>query len=106
VLASIFEGSSVALLEAMAAGLAIVTTRAGAAAEILEDGREAALVPPADARALAAAIEALVLDPSRRRTYGERARVRARTFACEQTYPRFFEDFLGTSVGAVAPTAI
>lgn len=102
-LASISEGFSFALLEAMAAGLAIVTTNVGAAAEILEGNRDATLVPSADAAALASAIEALVADPARRREYGERARQRARAFTCERIYPRFVEELLGTAAQVAAP---
>jgi glycosyltransferase involved in cell wall biosynthesis len=57
---SLSEGFSGALLEAMAAGLAIAATPAGAAADLLVDRVNALVVPPANAEALAsAAIELL-----------------------------------------------
>jgi len=102
VLSSIFEGFSIALLEAMAAGLAIVTTDAGAAPDILEAGCDAAIVPVADASALAAAMEGFVLDAERRREYGERARMRARAFTCDRILSRFAEDLLGGAVPVAA----
>jgi glycosyltransferase involved in cell wall biosynthesis len=95
VLPSISEGFSVALLEAMAAGLAIVTTTAGAALQILEQDRDALIVPPADAAALESAIASLVADADRRRACGERARARARVFTCERVLAGFAEDLLG-----------
>ncbi len=57
---TLFEGSSGALLEAMAASLGIVATPAGSAADILRDGHNAIVVPFADSRALATAVERLV----------------------------------------------
>ena len=59
---SLFEGSSGALLEAMAASLPIVATPAGAAADVLEDGRNAIVVPFADAGALSSALERIAAD--------------------------------------------
>ncbi|MFC0203976.1 glycosyltransferase [Novosphingobium soli] len=56
-LASHWEGASIALLEAMAAGTPIVASRtAGDAAEVLSNGRFGLLVDPGDAEAFAAAL--------------------------------------------------
>lgn len=54
------EGSSNALLEAMAVGLPIVATEVGGNREALEDGRLGALVPPHAPVELARAIDALL----------------------------------------------
>jgi len=56
VLCSRNEGSPVSLIEAMAAGRAVVATRVGGVPEIVEDGVNGLLVPPNDAAALALAI--------------------------------------------------
>jgi glycosyltransferase involved in cell wall biosynthesis len=56
---SLSEGSSVALLEAMACGLVPVATRVGAAEDLIEDGRSGILVNAGDASALAAGVAAL-----------------------------------------------
>ena len=52
VLPSLAEGFSLSIIEALAAGLPVVATRVGGAAEIIDEGRNGFLVPPADAPAL------------------------------------------------------
>ncbi len=78
-LASFAEGVPVAVMEAMALGVPCVATRVTGVPELIEDGRDGLLVPPADSAALAAAIERLILDPSLRRQFAETGR--ARVFA-------------------------
>ena len=57
-----FEGFSVALVEAMACGLAPVTTMTPGPMEIIRDGENGILVPPRDSEALANALETLIDD--------------------------------------------
>ena len=78
VLASKFEPYGVALLEAKAAGTAIVATRVNEVPEILSEDRpggEAAgrLVPPEDPAAMAEAFVALAADAGARQALGARA---------------------------------
>lgn len=73
-LASDREGLPNVLLEAGAAGCAIVATAAGGAPEIVIDGRTGLLVPVNDADALANALRRLTDDPELRRSLGEAAR--------------------------------
>ena len=54
----------IAIAEALAHGLGVVSTTAGAIPEVVRDGREAILVPPGDERALAAALVRVVRDPA------------------------------------------
>jgi glycosyltransferase involved in cell wall biosynthesis len=61
------EAFSLAVLEALAAGLPAIVTRVGGNGEAVEEGRNGLLIPPRDAAALAAAILALHDDPERRR---------------------------------------
>ncbi len=56
-ISSLYEGTPLALFEAMAAGKAIVSTAVDGCREVLEDERSALLVPPGDAPALATALE-------------------------------------------------
>jgi len=70
------EGFGLTLLEAMAAGAALIAARAGAAELVVEDGVTGVLVPPGDANALAAAIEPLMRDPVAAATMGARGRQR------------------------------
>jgi glycosyltransferase involved in cell wall biosynthesis len=77
VMSSIEEGLPVALLEAMAGGCPIVATRIGGIPDAVTDGKEALLVPAADAPALAAAVVGLLGDPARAAAIGDAARARA-----------------------------
>ncbi len=70
------EGFGLTLLEAMAAGSALVASRAGAAERVVEDGVTGVLTPPGDADALVAALEPLMRDPALATAMGERARQR------------------------------
>jgi glycosyltransferase involved in cell wall biosynthesis len=78
----------VALLEAMACGLAVVATRVGAVPELLTDGVDAVLVDREDPAGLAAALAGLASEPERRRRLGEAAAERARRLADEDVYGR------------------
>ena len=72
VMSSHYEGYGMALAEAMAHGLPIVTTTGGAMASTVPD--EAAIkVPPGDADALAKALRQVVTDRGRRETLAEAA---------------------------------
>ena len=70
------EGFGLTLIEAMAAGAALVAARAGAAELVVEDGVTGVLVPPGDADALAAALEPLMRDPATATAMGVRGRER------------------------------
>jgi glycosyltransferase involved in cell wall biosynthesis len=88
------EGVPQALMQAMACGLAVVTTPVGSIAEIVADGATGVLVPPEDAARLAAAIASLLDDDSRRHALGERAaNVAADRFGDERMVERMLEVF-------------
>jgi glycosyltransferase involved in cell wall biosynthesis len=72
------EGIPVSLMEAMAAGRAVVSTTVSGIPELVEHGVSGLLVPPNDARALAGAIRELLSDPMRARRMGELGREKVR----------------------------
>jgi glycosyltransferase involved in cell wall biosynthesis len=69
-----FYFSPLKLFEYMAAGVPVVAGRIGQLDELLEHDRNALLVPPGDAAALAAALERLVRDPALRRRIADAGR--------------------------------
>lgn len=71
VLPSEYEAFGLVLLEAMAQGTPVVSTRVGGIPEFVEDGRAGHLVPPASPEALKDAIERLWSDPVAARKMGE-----------------------------------
>ncbi len=75
-LPSRFEGLPVVLMEALALGLPIVATDVGGVAELVDDGKEAVLVPAGEPHRLAAALLAVATDPDRRSTMARLARER------------------------------
>lgn len=70
--------TSVAIGEAMAAGLPTVTTRVGSNAEVVRDGEHGLLIEPGSTRALSAALDHLVGDGAARARMGAAARAHAR----------------------------
>ena len=64
------DGLPNVVVEALSQGLPVVATRAAAIPELVVDGVHGRLVPPRDAGALAAAIEALARDPDARHRMG------------------------------------
>ena len=70
------EGFGLTLIEAMAAGAALVAARAGAAELVVEDSITGVLVPSGDVDALVAALEPLMRDPQAAAAMGARGRAR------------------------------
>jgi len=68
---SLNEGTPVALIEAMAAGVPVVATHVGGAPDVVRDGETGWLAPSGDAEALAKAVKVALRD-------GNEAAVRAR----------------------------
>ena len=75
-----YEGFGVAVLEAMAAALPIVTTATGVAGDALADRESAMIVPPRDPAAIVRAVDALVSDDALRARVSAGARSAAETY--------------------------
>jgi glycosyltransferase involved in cell wall biosynthesis len=89
------EGRSLAMLEAMAAGLPTVTQALPAIREVHEDGTTALLVDAACPEALACAIAKLLDDPDLRERMGAAARERVKRFSIDvmaQEYAALYRD--------------
>ncbi|MEP7120441.1 MAG: glycosyltransferase family 4 protein [Byssovorax sp.] len=94
VLPSLHEGFGIAVAEALAHGLGVISTTAGAIPEVVRDGREAILVPPGDERALAAALVRVVRDPALREAMASAAIARAAELPRWKDTQREFADAL------------
>ena len=89
VLPSYHEGLPMGILEAMAAGLPIISTPVGGIPEAVTDGVEGFLVAPGDIQALAARLVQLANDPVLASRMGAAARDKvARCFAAEVIVPQ------------------
>jgi glycosyltransferase involved in cell wall biosynthesis len=75
---AVAEVLGLAMLEAQACGVPVVAGRRPGSAAMIADGATGVLVPPGDAGAFADAVGALLDDPVRRRTLGEKAARNAR----------------------------
>ena len=92
VVPSLYEGFCLPAAEAMACGLPVVATTAGALPEVVEDGKCGILVPPRDHHALAIALKRLLDDESLRQAMGEEGRKRVeRCFTWEEAARKTLE---------------
>lgn len=79
------EGLGLAVIEAMAAGLAVVASDVGGLPELIPSSKTGALVPVGEVSALQERVEHLLADTPQRLLMGEQARERAhRHFSVEQ----------------------
>jgi len=75
VLPSLKEGLGLALMEAMASGLAVIGSSVGGIKTLINDGYNGILVKPADTKGLALAILELLRDERKRTSLGKEARI-------------------------------
>jgi len=95
VLASRFEGYGMALAEAIAHGLPVVSTMAGAIPQTVP-AATGLLVPPDDAAALARALRRLIGDPAERRQLAMNAHAAASQLPTWQDSARLFAGAIET----------
>jgi glycosyltransferase involved in cell wall biosynthesis len=81
--ASLSEGRSLSMLEAMGAGLPTVAHDLVPVREIHQDGETALLVPLGDRAALGNALQRLAADPALRLRLGDEARLRAQRYSID-----------------------
>jgi phosphatidyl-myo-inositol dimannoside synthase len=94
-LPSVQEGFGLVFAEAMAAGLPVVACRAGAAPEVVGDGRTGLLVPPRNPDELAGALERVLLDEKWRTSLGEEGQRRVEAFDVDRVAGCFLEALPG-----------
>lgn len=85
------DGLPVALLEAMAAGCAVVASDLPGLNEAIEHDVSGLLVPPGDQAALASALSELASDDARRLAMGRAAAERARSYSVDEVGRRYRE---------------
>ena len=89
-MSSRYEGLPLVLIEAMAAGLPIVSFDCDTGpAEIVEDGKTGILVPPADTDKLAEALDKLMSDEAMRKAFAQESLVSVKRFAVDNIVARW-----------------
>ena len=92
VLPSHAEGMAMAVVEGLAHGLAVVTTRVGAHDEAISDGETGVFVPVGDEDALAATLAKLVTDPEIRNRLSSKGRAHYLNHFSMKAYMRSLEE--------------
>ncbi len=77
---SLSEGFAFAIIEAMAAGVPIISTATGIAAEIIKDGETGLMIPKRDSAAIRSAVKRILHDSRIRTEFGSRCAETARRF--------------------------
>jgi len=93
VLPSLWEGLSIALVQALSVGLPIVATNVSGSNEAVRDNENGLLVSPKDRGALAAALQKLISDASLRERLGLAAKASADKFSIEENLKRLEHEF-------------
>jgi UDP-glucose:(heptosyl)LPS alpha-1,3-glucosyltransferase len=89
---TIYEPFGLVIVEAMASGLPVITSRVAGAADLIIDGVNGLLLrAPSDVNDLAAKIELLLSNAELRKTMGERARETAEKFSWDQVVQETLE---------------
>jgi len=99
-LSSNWEGSPLAVMEAMAAGLPVVATAVGSVPELVADGETGLLVTPGDERSFAVALASLACNPGRRHELAAAAVRHAAAFSVDAmvaSYAGLFERLAGAT---------
>lgn len=101
-LASNWEGTPLAVIEAMAAGLPVVATSVGGVPELVTDGLTGVLTPAGDIGSMVSALGRLARDAGLRQLMGRAARLRSAGFGVDamvSAYASLFERLAGHASG-------
>jgi glycosyltransferase involved in cell wall biosynthesis len=93
------EGFGLSVLEAMAAGKAVIASRTGGVPEVVQENKTALLVPPGEPMALAKAMERLLIEPSIREQLAKAGKTRARQFNWQAISGQYCELYDHVSAG-------
>lgn len=90
ILPSLKEGFGIVLLEAMHYGLPIISTKVSAIPELIQEGENGILVPPADASKLADAMTQLMINPILRSNIGANNKLKVDAgYSWDESYKKF-----------------
>ncbi len=76
----VLDACPTVVLEAMAAGRAVVASSSGGITDLVADGETGILVPPGDSGALARALSSMIADPDRAKSMGRNGLERVRAY--------------------------
>ena len=85
------DNAPVTVVEAMACGLCVISTKIGGIEHLVRDGEQAMLVPPADPGAMGAAVTQLLKDPELAAHLSQSGRQRAEGFDWSKVLPQWLE---------------
>ena len=108
-LTSRWEGLPRALVEAMAAQVPVITTRAGGVAELVTNGKTGTMIPMGDPQALAAALQSHQNQPKAARKRATRAAAQVEPFSIDEMraeLARLWSNVAGRGVGVDQPPAV
>ena len=97
------DNTPVSVMEAMAAGLCVVTTDAGGLPDLVENNQDALLVPQRDENAMAAAVRRILTDDCLSARLSRAARQKAERWDWSEIMPQWFQLLEGIAQGNSGP---
>jgi glycosyltransferase involved in cell wall biosynthesis len=98
------DNTPVSVMEAMACGACVVSTDVGGIPHLVEDGEDGLLVPPRDARAMAAAVERLLSEDGLAAGISLAARAKTQAFDWSAVLPQWEEMLRGVAPEPEGPS--